>query len=122
MYVDGVRVSRLAGHPGRISNSREVTIAGKGVCDQIEVTCDYFVGDIDYVRIEKGSGGPANVAPTATLEPSCVGLICSFSAAGSGDVDGAIQRYAWDFGDGSTAAVRLDHATRTPPPAPTPCR
>ena len=29
-----------------------MTIAGKGNCDQVEITCDYFSGDIDYVRIE----------------------------------------------------------------------
>jgi len=29
------------------------TIGGKTECDQITITCDYFVGDIDYVRISK---------------------------------------------------------------------
>ena len=102
MWVDGVRQSRLTGATGTIANAWELTIGGKGACDGVSVTCDYFVGDIDYVRIEKGSGGPANVPPAAVLDPSCVGLVCSVSAASSSDADGAIQRYLWSFGDGST--------------------
>jgi hypothetical protein len=26
--------------------------AGKGHCDQVEITCDYFAGDIDYVKVK----------------------------------------------------------------------
>lgn len=53
-YVDGVRVGRKNGMTGTIDNKVALTIAGKPNCDQIEITCDYFGGDIDYVRIEKG--------------------------------------------------------------------
>jgi hypothetical protein len=31
-----------------------MTIGGKISCDQIEVTCDYFSGEIDYIRIYRG--------------------------------------------------------------------
>jgi PKD repeat protein len=105
MYVDGVRRSRITGPTGTIANTWNLTIGGKGTCDQIKVTCDYFVGDIDYIRIEKGSGGPGNVAPDAALEANCTGLICGLSGAGSTDPDGAVQSYAWDFGDGTTAGT-----------------
>lgn len=54
MTVDGVKRSTAQGKTGSISNPKPLTIAGKGTCDQITVTCDYFVGDIDWVRIEKG--------------------------------------------------------------------
>jgi PKD repeat protein len=103
MYVDGVQHNRLTGPTGTIANTWELSIGGKSRCDQIDVTCDYFVGDIDYIRIEKGSGGAANVPPTADLATDCTGLICSMSAAGSTDSDGAIQTHAWNFGDGKTA-------------------
>jgi len=53
-FVDGVRVGHKNGPSGLIDNKLPLSIAGKPNCDQIEVTCDYFGGDIDYVRIEKG--------------------------------------------------------------------
>jgi hypothetical protein len=52
MWVDGSVTSRNRNATGTISNTRPVTIAGKGNCDQVDITCDYFSGDIDYVRIE----------------------------------------------------------------------
>lgn len=54
MTVDGVVTGIKNGSTGNISNSKPLTIAGKPNCDQITISCDYFVGDIDYVRIEKG--------------------------------------------------------------------
>ncbi|MEV0005597.1 PKD domain-containing protein [Micromonospora sp. NPDC050980] len=105
MYVDGVRTSRLNGPTGTIANSWQLSAGGKSQCDGSKVTCDYFAGDIDYVKILKGTGGPANQAPVADLTPTCSGLVCTFSAAGSTDADGAIQDHRWDFGDGSTAGT-----------------
>jgi hypothetical protein len=52
MWVDGVFTSRNRNATGTIANTRPVTIAGKGNCDQVEITCDYFSGDLDYVKIE----------------------------------------------------------------------
>jgi hypothetical protein len=52
MTVDGVVTSRNHNPTGTIANTRPLTIAGKLTCDQVEITCDYFAGDIDYVKIE----------------------------------------------------------------------
>jgi PKD repeat protein len=101
MWIDGVRQSRLTGPTGTISNNWDLSIGGKVDCDGQTVTCDYFIGDIDYIRIEKGSGG-ANAAPVPVPTIECVGLVCSTSGAGSTDADGAIQRYQWNYGDGSS--------------------
>jgi Concanavalin A-like lectin/glucanases superfamily len=54
LYVDGVRVGHKNGVSGDLDNSFPLTIGGKPRCDQIKVTCDYFSGDVDYVRITKG--------------------------------------------------------------------
>lgn len=54
LYVDGVRVGRKNGFTGNLNNTKPWTIGGKLECDQIEVTCDYFPGEIDYVRMTKG--------------------------------------------------------------------
>jgi hypothetical protein len=45
---------RALGVTGNISNSNPLTIGGKANCDQITITCDYFTGAIDYVRIQAG--------------------------------------------------------------------
>ncbi|HYY81898.1 MAG TPA: LamG domain-containing protein [Actinomycetes bacterium] len=54
MTVDGKVTSRNSNPTGTISNTRPMTIAGKLNCDQVNVTCDYFAGDIDYVKIQTG--------------------------------------------------------------------
>lgn len=54
LYVDGVRVGRNVGNPGVIDNTIPWTIGGKDYCDQITISCDYFGGDVDYVRLTQG--------------------------------------------------------------------
>ena len=60
----------------------------------------------DQVTVE-----PANTAPVAAGDISCVRLECSFDGAGSSDVDGTVVSYAWNFGDGATSD--LMEATHT---------
>jgi hypothetical protein len=52
MTVDGVVTGRNRNPTGTIANTRPLTIAGKLNCDQVNTTCDYFAGDIDYLKIE----------------------------------------------------------------------
>lgn len=54
MYVDGVFMNRKNGSTGTINNTIPMTIGGKINCDQVKITCDYFSGMIDYVRITRG--------------------------------------------------------------------
>jgi Laminin G domain len=53
MKVDGVVTGRNSNATGSIANTKPLTIAGKLSCDQVNPTCDYFVGHIDYVKIQK---------------------------------------------------------------------
>jgi Laminin G domain len=56
MTIDGTTVVRSSrGTIGPIANTMPLSIAGKVACDQVRVTCDYFAGDIDWVRIEASS-------------------------------------------------------------------
>ncbi len=55
LWVDGVRVGRKNGAVGNIDNNWPMTIGGKSSCNQEKVTCDYFSGEIDYVRLYRGS-------------------------------------------------------------------
>lgn len=54
MYVDGALRNRNSAPTGHIDNSFPLTIGGKPKCDQIKVTCDYFTGEIDWVRVDRG--------------------------------------------------------------------
>lgn len=54
VLVDGVEVNHQNGFTGSIDNTWPMTVGGKLDCDQIQVTCDYFSGDIDWIRISKG--------------------------------------------------------------------
>ncbi len=54
MIVDGKTQEVRKGLSGSISNTWEVAIGGKSRCDGVKVGCDFFAGDVDYVRIEKG--------------------------------------------------------------------
>jgi Concanavalin A-like lectin/glucanases superfamily len=51
LTIDGTVVATAHGSTGNISNTRPISIAGKLNCDQIKTTCDYYTGDIDWVRI-----------------------------------------------------------------------
>jgi hypothetical protein len=52
MTVDGVVTGRNRNPTGTIANTKPLSIAGKLNCDQVTVTCDYFAGDLDYVKIQ----------------------------------------------------------------------
>jgi hypothetical protein len=52
LAIDGSTVAGRYGWTGRIANDWPLSIGGKTVCDQREVGCDYFAGDIDYAAIE----------------------------------------------------------------------
>jgi PKD repeat protein len=113
LFVDGVQVARLNGPTGTIANTRPLSIGGKSNCDQIRVTCDYFVGDIDYVKIEKAvttpppppppPPPPENRAPSALFTHVCAALTCTFDGSGATDPDGTVVAHTWTLGDGATA-------------------
>lgn len=63
--TDGVRVTLDAGTPdeatkfirgtlGNINNTNPFMIGGKLYCQMEGVTCDFFRGQLDYVKVEKG--------------------------------------------------------------------
>ncbi|MEU4237448.1 laminin G domain-containing protein [Actinoplanes sp. NPDC026619] len=51
VLIDGVTAASKPGATGTISNAWPLSIGGKTTCDQIEVGCDYFGGDVDWVKI-----------------------------------------------------------------------
>jgi PKD repeat protein len=103
MYVDGAFNSRTNGTIGTLDNNAPLTVGGKVNCDQITVTCDYFSGQIDYLKLTKGPRFD-NQPPTAKFAWTCDRLDCSFDSTGTLDPDGTIDGYSWTFGDGGTSS------------------
>lgn len=54
LTIDGVVVARKNGPTGTISNDAPLSTAGKANCDDVRVSCDYFSGYLDWVRIDVG--------------------------------------------------------------------
>jgi hypothetical protein len=54
MWVDGVAQAKVYGSTGTISNTAPLAIGGKTKCDGTKVTCDYFIGQIDFIEFRKG--------------------------------------------------------------------
>ena len=50
--VDGKAESRKDGPTGYIANGWPLSVGGKTSCDQVEVGCDYYAGDLDYIALE----------------------------------------------------------------------
>jgi hypothetical protein len=52
LFIDGRQVASRAGWTGPIANTWPVSIGGKMDCNQVEVGCDYYAGDLDYILLE----------------------------------------------------------------------
>ncbi|MBM2621334.1 hypothetical protein JIG36_38115 [Actinoplanes sp. LDG1-06] len=57
LIVDQRVVASRAGWTGTIANSWPISIGGKTNCDQVDVGCDYFAGDIDYIAVDVDDPG-----------------------------------------------------------------
>ena len=62
-------------------------------------------GGSGYSVVLVTSGPQPNRPPTGVISPTCTGLSCAFSSAGSSDPDGTIVSRAWTFGDGATSSA-----------------
>jgi chitodextrinase len=113
MTIDGTTtVQSNRGTIGSISNTVPLTIAGKGNCDQVEITCDYFSGNIDYIRIETGKTGTDLQPPTTPGQPTGESdgyTVTDLTWAGSTDnVSSTIQYRV--YRDGALIAITASSA------------
>jgi PKD repeat protein len=77
----------------------------------LTVTDDEGATAISTGTVTVAPAPPANVAPTASFTSQVAGLSAAVDASASTDPDGSVAAFAWDFGDGATAAGRTaDHA------------
>ena len=129
LYVDGVQVGRKNGFTGNLDNKKPWTIGGKHECDAVIVTCDYFAGEIDYVKMTKGgggsgggSGGADTTSPTVTSTTPASGAV---GAPRAGNVTATFSETVTDVSDATVilrktstgsrfgGAVTYDPATQT---------
>ncbi len=106
-WVDGVEVAFRNFVTGPIDNAQPFVIGGKSRCDQVKVTCDYYTGAIDWLRITRGDGAPVDLPPTAAFSSACSGLTCTLDGSGSTDPENQPLTYRWDFGDGGTSTAQV---------------
>lgn len=62
LHIDDRQVAHRDGWTGEIANAWPVTIGGKLECDQVEVGCDYYAGDLDFIMIESIRPGSYSAA------------------------------------------------------------
>ena len=53
LTIDGGTTRTNVNATGKIANSKVLAIGGKASCNGGSIQCDYYVGRLDYVRIEK---------------------------------------------------------------------
>ncbi len=91
------------GAPTDYETNQNIDMGG----EKVDITFNYTVGGVQEsktLRIDPAT--PANAPPTAdfTYDISSIGpwYWVEFDASGSSDLDGSIESYEWDFGDGET--------------------
>ncbi len=100
--AEGVRVHRAYASPGRYTATLRVDNGSGGPCATAE----------SRVEVRVNAPPTARVAP---LPPTAVGQTLVFDASLSGDSDGSLVRYTWDFGDGQRGeGARVSHAYEKP--------
>jgi PKD repeat protein len=63
--------------------------------------------------VDAGLSSSDNQPPTASFTYTATGLTVDFDASGSSDLDGTIDDYAWDFGDGTSGSGETTNHTYT---------
>ncbi len=101
-FGDGATATgRTPSHDFTTSGTRQVTLT---VTDD-EAATGSVVVPVQVVR--------TNAMPTASFTTTCRYLVCTFDAGASGDSDGTVASYAWDFGDGQTDTTASATTTHT---------
>jgi hypothetical protein len=70
LTIDGGPSQSISKPTGNISNSWEFSIGGKSRCDPPDVQCDYFIGRIDNIVIERLQGLDSTKPQVQITEPA----------------------------------------------------
>ncbi|MDT4928025.1 MAG: hypothetical protein QOF92_892 [Pseudonocardiales bacterium] len=72
---------------------------------QVKLTVTDNRGGTNSVTKSVTVNVPTNQSPTAVFSATPTNLSVAFDSTGTGDPDGTIATYAWDFGDGGTSGA-----------------
>jgi PKD repeat protein len=117
--ADGtIAAFRWAGSPKPIDDATPTVLLGIGrYTFTLTVVDDRGASASDSIEITLAS--PTNTPPTAvigvTSASGAAPLAVQFDSIGSGDSDGTLTSYAWDFGDGASATGAASAHTYTQP-------
>jgi hypothetical protein len=70
LTIDGGPAKTTRGPTGNIANNWEFSIGGKSRCDPPDIQCDYFVGRIDSVVVERLGAGDATAPIVQVTSPA----------------------------------------------------
>jgi PKD repeat protein len=71
----------------------------------LTVTDNEGATDVETQTVSVAPAAPPNTPPTAGFTHTCNAAHCSFTSTSTDVAPGTIATYAWDFGDGATAAL-----------------
>lgn len=77
MWIDGVKIASRNVRTGAINNTKPFVVGGKSRCDNVQISCDYYTGQIDYIRITRGAQPP-------DPDPTDVSFVSSVADANGG--------------------------------------
>ena len=113
--VDGVQVGRKNGFTGNLDNKKPWTFGGKHECDNLTVTCDYFAGEIDYVKMTKGGDGGGGGGGADTTAPTVTSMTPAADAVGaprSGDVTATFSEEVTGVSDATVILRKTSTGSR----------
>lgn len=104
MFLDGSTLYVVDGADGRLVRTGFSGGVPRGPSSVADATTDWRGRAVFLASV------PANVAPSAAFSSACGGTTCAFDGSASTDVDGTVEDWAWDFGDGTTGSgVTTEH-------------
>jgi hypothetical protein len=120
-YRDGMDIVRLSAEPARraapVPERAPAPRNGGSHARWVLPVAVLFMFIAAMVAYDFWSGGPFNKKPAARFEVDVrvafVGGALVFNGSGSGDPDGQLRSYVWDFGDGinpQTKEPRMTHS------------